>query len=665
VIAGFGASWAAAGCTKSAYVIGALCPAGDAGGSVDPRCATPGPVTFSVALDRSGASLLDDPLTLPSGPVAATFRLRGEHATATAWPVEPAGALARGAGVPGIGVAAPFTDGTLAVGLAAAAPTFVAADATVGAVGADDFALEIVLRAAAGTTLLDKRAGATGWSLATDAAGHVVLTLDDADPTHLVQVASEPLTAGAWYDCMAWVSHAGFARVDCDGRDRGALVTLPALGTLDSSAILAVGGGAAASVAYVAIYRLPSTALGSGADWLAADVRRFAELTGAWPSVAGGNAAPVPGLRDSAAYLDLQAQAGAPRHLFLVGPDWPRVACRTDAAGTYDCGFLSEPQRMRGLPADPLAWQATALTLGAGAVPFLDGEPRFAALVPSTAAAGHGLSLTGAFGAARQILSVFAHADGGASRLGLSAGNAGTATFDVVAGTVVSAPAAVAATIEPWGNGVFRCAYAFDALDGPTPYAVDVLDATGAATFAGDGATPAFDVAGLQLDIGLAHTSSLLGADPEPADHLTFAADHGNLPATAAVSVELRVLLPPGPRLTDQAVLNINRDGSFDDQVQLFVRGDLGRLTFWGLSGGATHWTFDHPASLLDGLRHAVDAEWDATSARLVVDGVPATQAAIISNAQPFALDRIDVGFSLASSGALEGLVAGLRIATP
>jgi hypothetical protein len=44
---------------------------------------------------------------------------------------------------------------------------------------------------------------------------------------------------------------------------------------------------------------------------------------------------------------------------------------------------------------------------------------------------------------------------------------------------------------------------------------------------------------------------------------------------------------------------------------------------------------------------------------------VAATQAAIISNAQPFALDRIDVGFSLASSGALEGLVAGLRIATP
>jgi hypothetical protein len=248
VIAGFGASWAAAGCTKSAYVIGALCPAGDAGGSIDPRCATPGPVTFSVGLDRSGASLLDDPLTLPSGPVAATFRLRGERATATTWPVEPAGALARGAGAPGVGLAAPFTDGTLAVGLAAAAaPTFVAADATVGAVGADDFALEIVLRAAAGATLLDKRAGATGWSLATDAASHLVLTLDDADPTHLVQVASEPLTSGAWYDCMAWISHAGFARVDCDGRDRGALVTLPALGTLDSSAILAVGGGVAAS----------------------------------------------------------------------------------------------------------------------------------------------------------------------------------------------------------------------------------------------------------------------------------------------------------------------------------------------------------------------------------------------------------------------------------
>jgi hypothetical protein len=44
------------------------------------------------------------------------------------------------------------------------------------------------------------------------------------------------------------------------------------------------------------------------------------------------------------------------------------------------------------------------------------------------------------------------------------------------------------------------------------------------------------------------------------------------------------------------------------------------------------------------------------------LDGVPATQDALIANDPPFSLDRIDVGFSSKSSGSLEGLVAGIEI---
>jgi hypothetical protein len=226
----------------------------------------------------------------------------------------------------------------------------------------------------------------------------------------------------------------------------------------------------------------------------------------------------------------------------------------------------------------------------------------------------------------------------------------------------VSAPTNGRATIEPWGDGLFRCAYVFDPDAGTVTYGVHLLDDAGSDSFPGDGTTAWVKVAGLQLDVGQAYPGSLMGSDSQAADQLTFVADDGNLPAVSAVSQRFRVLLPAGPRLTDQAVININRGGTFDNQVQTYITGDTGKLTFWGRRDGAQHWTVDSPMSIVDGLRHTIEANWQVTSAELSVDGVPFAKDALIPNDPPFLLDRIDVGFSLKSSGALEGLVAGYEI---
>ena len=647
----------AAACTSNPYVIGAVCPPFDAGAVADPRCGGSGSgTTFGVDFATSGASQLGA-LALPSGDVAPVWRLLGQGASATSWTADVGGSLGVMSGAQASD-AAPFTDGTRAAQLAAM-PTYLAADATTGAVGADDFALEVVLRGAAGASLLDKRAGATGWSLRETAAGQLVLDLDDG-VAPVVEVSSGTLTANAWYHCLFWVGRATVARADCDG-SMGTPVTMPALGALDSSTEIVAGGGAAIEVAEVALFRVPAGGLGSPSAWSGLGGRRFAQLTGTSPRIAHGSATPTPGLRGSEAYLDLQPATG-PRELFLVGADWPRVVCRYDTLGARPCGYLSEPVRARHVPVAPSAWQANELLVTDDATSFT-GAPqvRFAALSATTANAVHSLSFTGAFGAARQILSFFARASAAAARVEVSVGAAGVAAFDVGGGSVSSAPAAVRATIEPWGGGIFRCSYALDAAAGPSTYTIGVLDATGAEMYAGSG-TATVEIAGLQLDTGLAVAGSLLGADPQPADHLTFTADDGNLPAGTATYESLSVLLPAGPRVTDQAIININHEGSFADQVQLFVRGDAGLVKFWDLSGGATHWTFDGSVSVIDGARHTVVAGWDAASARLAIDGKTVMQQALIANATPFGLDRIDVGFSETSAGALEGLVGGLQI---
>ena len=241
---------------------------------------------------------------------------------------------------------------------------------------------------------------------------------------------------------------------------------------------------------------------------------------------------PSAGLRDGEAYVDLQAASpGAPRRLFLVGAEWPRVACRADVTGAQVCGYLGEPARSRVVPSAASAWQPAGLTLGPSATPFPDGEPRFATLTASPANSAHTLSFTATAGA-DQVFSLYARGLTTAARVGASAGALGQAVFDLSAGRVVAAPAGVAATIESWGDGVFRCAYAFDAGVGPSTYAVRLLDDAGNETFAGAGVA-AVEVAGLQVDVGLGHPGSLLATDIQPADQLTFAGDDGNLPTGA------------------------------------------------------------------------------------------------------------------------------------
>jgi hypothetical protein len=658
-----------ASCTTNPHYIGDVCPGAPEGASA---C-----VTFSVGLDRSGVSRLPVDLALPGGPVAPFERLRGETAMEGVWTADAGGELRRGAGGPTVGLEAPFTDDTRAVGLAAGATSYVAPVSTTAALAGDDFAIEVVLRAAAGAVLFEKRAGAAGWGLREGADCALVLSLADAAAPAPIEIASGPLVEGAWTHCMAWVSRAAGGRIDCNGR-AGTSVDVSALGDLDDAAspVAAGGGTAGARVALLAMYRVPRGGLGGAGGWRDIAARRFAALTGAG-AVALGSPLPEADLRDSPAYVDLQASVGGPRRLFLVGPDWPRVACRTDAANARDCGYLSEPARVRLVPglAGGFAAREVSVQVGqavqagqASQTVSADGETPMEALVPSAVNALHTLSANSPFDAAHHVFSFFARA-GAAARVGASAGSLPAAVFDVRAGTVVSAPPGVDASIEAWGGGLFRCAYGFEVDPGPTTYTLHVADPSGSvavgAPFAGDGASAAVFVAGLQVDVGLRAPGSLLAADTQAADHLAFPASDGNLPARGAISFALRVIAPAAARRTDQPILNLNRAGASENQVQLFVAGQTGHLKYAGVGSGVTRWLIEHGKPLADGQRHVIEGAWSALSAQVAINGIVAAAPTQDPGAAPLALDQIDVAFAPQTSDHLEGLLAGLTISTP
>jgi hypothetical protein len=299
-----------------------------------------------------------------------------------------------------------------------------------------------------------------------------------------------------------------------------------------------------------------------------------------------------------------------------------------------------------------------------GPTTFVDGESRFSALAAAAVSGAHTLSTTATTGQA-QVLSFFVHSLG-AARLGASAGGGGMAVFDVQGGRVVTQPAGVQASVEPWGDGVFRCAYRFKSAGGPTTYTVHMLDDAGGETFVGS-AAPTVEVGGLQVDVDLAHPGSLLASPVQAPDKLAFAGNPGNLPASVPVLATVDVMLPEGPILKDQAIFNINFMSAFAGQVQLYLRGDNNQIKFWALSdqNNDVFWAFSSENALIaDGARHSLVAGWDASSASLVVDRAPPLSAPV-QGTPPATLDEIDLGVSEQSAGAFEGLISGFRIGAP
>jgi hypothetical protein len=670
------------GCVADRYIIGAydaggIAPGGgggasggaaggsDGGAPTAAACSAGGSCRFSVDLNLNGVSFLPEALALPPGAVTASLRYSGTRAASDGWHADHGSLLAPAAGVTQQALATPFIDATVAVGLATDAPSFVATDGA-AAVSTGDFVVELVFRAAPGAPIVGQGTTAAGWSLATNSAGALVLALGDG--THAAQIVSEALSARAWYHCLVWVGRGQGGRIDCDGR-AGVLTDLAGVGDVSAASPLTVGGAAGGALLGVqlALFQLfvaAPGALGDPASWQVLSHQRFAALTGVFPRLATGTALPKDGLRDSLAYVDIQQQSGGARQLFLVGPDWPRIACRTDAVGSNGCGYFAEPSRMQLVDPDPAKWTLTELTATPGAVTFVDVDQTMKALIPSTNAVAHTLLRHATFSGPRQGLSFFAHSGAG-HLIGVEVAAHGQAVFDLEAGTVATAPANASATIEDWGHQIFRCTYTFTVEGGALDYRLTLLNDAAAATFAGDGSSPWIHVAGLQLDANRPYLPlSLMAVNPQAADQLTYVADDGNLPV-GATGLHLSVALPAGPRLNDQAMVNINRGGSFNDQVNLYLQQNRGIFYFVGLNGTGTAWSFGHTANAIDGVRHEIDAQWGGATEQVSVDGVAISKNASKTVAAPTGLDRLDVGFSLNSSTYLQGLQAGLQIRGP
>lgn len=604
-------------CDEGPYVIGeqgaprsSFCPEGV---SCEGR--------FELPLDRAGTSAFGDRFVAEGIDRAAALLLRGEDATETRWPSRTGGALdAVGPNV--VALEGPFTDATRgAIGAytsASVRPRF-----------GGRLAIELVLRATPSTEVF----ATDDLRLALDAEGALVLERGGEAR------ATEALAPLAWHHVL-FVLDGEHTRVFVDG----APTELDAL-TLPEERERAVSVGGDAAIAWLAVVPLGSAALSDDAAR-----ERFVRLVGVAPTIAGGAPLPIALERESVAFTDLVDAAGR-RRLHLVGPRWPRIACRLDVDGARFCGYLAERGRTRAVPLSLDAWSPEAVTREAPT------EPRERTLAPALpitlvrATAANARLVTTVSGTEHRVASVFARGEG----LELSLRVAERTARFALDGRVVSADPEVEAHAEDFGDGWWRVWLLVRDVGAGTHEVAIELHATGALEAA------RVELAGPEVESNRFDPTSVV-LDTRAEDRLVFAAA-GNVPAGTEGALHARALVPGVARLHDQALLNLNVGESSEDQINLYL--DVGgTVSFSAHEAAESRWNLASPSPVRDGRPVEVDATWGAEGARLSVRGeeaVRATDATLAAQRH----DRLAIGRTGSTSGPLDGLIAEVAVGTP
>ena len=626
-----------ASCSEGPYILGSvgIPPARYCAEGADCRG------RFELPLSRAGTGVWGDRVIAGGVSRTPALVLRGEDASASRWLPRTGGALvARDART---GTRGPFTDATRAAETSSA---FVSEGELARFAGADVL-VEVVLRAAPDADVLRAVSASRALTISSDASGALSLSIGAGGAASVL--STRALVEGAWYhvifelhDRQPSAVHVNAVRADAPSVVR--------VGGEEGHAIT-VGGRGEAAIAWLAVVPWGDVALDASAS-----LERFAQLTGVVPSVAGG--APLPTLleRDSVAFVDLVEDAGA-RRLHLVGEHWPRIACRPDASGAVFCGYLVEAGTARfDLPFD--VREARVLR---ASVEELARERSVGAHVPMIAVRGTAEEDTHGVGAeigggGTLVISFFARL-GSAHEVELHVDGLGDAQFDTTLGTARTAEV-FTVSIEPFGAGLARCTVvARDLPDARRAIEVRAVIDRGA-RFVGDGSV-LFEVGGLQLEGNRVSATSLVHVGGRAEDRLVFSA-MDNVPADGTGHIRARVLAQRGERIHDQAVVNVSRAASPDDQLNLYV-STPGNVLFVGSDDGVIEWLLPNDTVVSDGLAADIEASWAPGVARLVVRGVEA-RADVDGSVIVADHDRLAIGWTGSTSGVADGLVGEIGL---
>ncbi len=623
---------------------------------------------------NSGIANLSEDITINGVTVSPSYRYEAKNATTTAWTATVG---------PDLGVASSGTDiltgratpliasADKAVRMMGGEVYQIAANDVVTQIGLEDFVFEWFgttggVSAQVSVTTAANASHNTGYVFALDAGGAIYFNMQNG-------VTTIQLARGGIETMESWVH----VLVFCDRNENstngfrmfvnGVLVvsgnpSTMAATTLDASKKFTMGWYANLSsapynkssntsdIAYCAMYKSSGWFAGGATNatqWEAFARERTAYLAGTIPEIPYGNTAPTTQTRSVSGMLD-KISSGV-RTMYLMGPNWPRVCYRQEAAGgEYLAGLLMEYAatnlflRSNAL-SNGTAWAYTNVGIPAAAAAGVapcqassnntSNDARAYDIVASAVNGRHYISQACTLTASTYIASIWAKA-GNRNWLAINNATLGVgATFDLANGVVGTTTGACTPKIEAWGNGWYRCWISFTGTAAAHTFEYGAANDTGDTNYAGDAATTSSIFFAPQVELfgtwyaGIAPTSWIYttsSSRTRNADRLDYTL--GNVAALVATSAQ--VLGKPqtingGGSGSIVMGLSATLAGSFQtNAASMFIDTTGFEAINWIYSGGVQQAKVIGTTNLYDGEIHAVICNNDTNYAGLKVDGV-------------------------------------------
>jgi hypothetical protein len=622
----------------------------------------PSTTTFRAMKTDGDSSLANLPstFTVNAQSISPVQRLEAKNATTSVWTATTGVnmAIASTGTLPTVGLDTALTS-TLDKALRlAAGQVYQAGDTTTGDVGAlatnEDLIIEMVLDYAsfeASGRLVTKRTTSTsaGWDFSEGTVtGRLQFNLGDGTTNLVTGTPGTGLPGLQVLHCFLDRDEATAANGGgfyANGLVASAFTTAPntLTGSLSNASPLTVGSAGNFSlksshgVLYVAVYKQVALFPGGASNlpiFAAIANERAARLMGAFPTTALGTAAPNAATRTGTAMLD-KVTSGV-RRMFTVGPNWvPRLVRRQElVGGEIINGPVVESARTNVLlqseTLDNASWTKLSSTVTANAAAAPDGSTNSDAVIADATTSQHGVSQAVTLAVAAYVYSGWA-LKGDRNFVFLENTTvAGAQTwFNLATGAIGTVGVGVSqATIEAWGNGLFRCSIRFTGTAAAHTLQASFATSDNTTTFAGDAVTASGFLFGMQCESGADHASTYIptttASATRSAEVLTYVGSDGNVAATGPTTLTCDVMLPVFDNvvgtnfaLTGGAATSQSPNGfgvALDPSTDAISAGVRAASVVQMATVGTT--------KLTDGERHTLKVTQDTNSGKAFVDGV-------------------------------------------
>jgi hypothetical protein len=578
-----------------------------------------------------------------------------------------------------------------------AAKYFRATDNTIGDIGTEDFAIELVFKTntfgssaielvfktntfGSSEALINKRILDAGYLNSIGSTGALITVVEDSTTTN-VSILSAILEEEKWYYSLVFGNRdensTNGSQSYINGISSGSGKNISALGSLTNTEYLSLGARGNgtilynSNIAYAAVYKQSNwfqAGAAGPAEWATIAAKRFQQLCGYQPNKAVGTDVPTVVTRSCPAWLE--KFENSKYSLYPVGDEWIRQERVKDKNGVETTALFIESQYTNKLTYSEDFSNWTLIDSGDVVVDDIDVGPDKRTIGASIAADStsgqHGVSNTALLTAEDHTFSAWTKpGTDDWCKLEISSLTNVYGYFNVSTGALGATPSNMTIGIKgPYLGNYYRVWGKFAATAATHTMRILPASADNNDTTSGDASTPNIYVWGAQVE-AKGTPSSYIPTDASTntrlKDQLRFKGDDGNITNNQEGSLRIKFLVPDeidsrySPRL-----LSVNDGGTSADRMEFTASGPNRDLRFFVQATGGNTGSGNSVEIVRDNEIHNAFWHWATNDFKQILDVTDIVTDTLVDI--PNDLDHIEIGSLYNAAQQTNGHIAHIKI---